>query len=90
MPRCPECNNKIHLKVFGYNKQYHCNNCYASLVEDKNKNHIAVVLMIVNIIIIPLILSLFSIDKTYIILAACVGGLLIYNFIPKLKVKNET
>ena len=46
--------------------------------------------MIVNIIIIPLVLSLFGITKIYIILIACVGGLLIYNFIPKLKVKNET
>ena len=90
MPRCPECNNRIELKLFGFNKQYHCSNCYASLVEDKKKNHIAVILMIINIIIIPLILTLSGINETYIIIAACVGGLLIYNFIPKLKVKNET
>ena len=90
MPRCPECNNKIQLKVFGNNKQYHCNNCSASLVEDTNKSRIAVVLMIVNIIIIPLILALSGINKNYIIIAACVGGLLIYNLIPKLVVKNET
>ena len=90
MPRCPECNNRIPLKLFGFNKQYHCNNCYASLVEDKKKNNITVVLMIINIIIIPLILTLSGINKSYIILAACVGGLLIYNIIPALKVKNET
>ena len=90
MPRCPKCNNKIQLKIFGYNKQYHCDKCFASLVEDKRQNQIAIILMALDVIFIPLILVLLGMNENYIVLISCIGGLLIYNYIPKLKVKNET
>ena len=89
MPKCPNCGTKIQLKLFGKNKKYHCGNCFSNLVEDKRQNNIATTLMTINVIIIPLVLSLLTVGKTYIISAACIGGLLIYNYIPKFKVANE-